>query len=131
MPAAKRGQDAAAKPRRGIRELKNLPAAANAFASAVKPPTPAGLFVPSASTAPVSSASSSRSTSAGRAVADVSDDLVAVGAAAPPSDPRGVELARIFSAVGSDLVPHAPDVALAFLQRALSEARAPARRGGV
>ena len=102
--------------RRSIRELKNLPAANKALQQAAQSSaSKANLFVP---TPEISSAGSSRSGDPTNqpAAADVSDPSAKQAPAAPVS--TGVELAKLLSAVGGDLLPHTPEVALAFLQRA-------------
>ena len=81
--------------------LKNLPAAANAFAAGAvaKASGQNGLFVPDGqTTAPASSAGSSRASTA--------MEPVPPPPRAPPPASRGAELARLLSAIGTDL--HAP-----------------------
>ena len=115
-------------PRRGIRELKNLPAASKAFVSkpSAQKKLPPSASVPSGIaahptnrtlTSPSDATEDSTMAGAARSVA------ARAGAVGKQSVARGVELARLYSAIGTDLAASdAPDLAHGFLQRALRAA---------
>jgi len=104
--------------------LKNLPAAANAFAAGAvaKASGQNGLFVPDGqTTAPASSAGSSRASTA--------MEPVPPPPRAPPPASRGAELARLLSAIGTDLHAPAADVALVLRGTRSCRSRARCRTG--
>ena len=121
-------------PRRGIRELKNLPAATKAFSAAANKQqklqssvSAASLFVPTGNTT-VGGILAPRPHSSSEPSQDGEDEATLDPAALATRRARGVisrrvpkqvDIARIYASLGVDMAASAPEVAIGFLQRAL------------